>query len=256
MPEYKDFFSFIPTSQNAIDLFESEWACAFPEGSGVDSGGFASTFHDERVFWARERLGGFEDKRVLELGPLEAGHTYALEKMGAQSILAIEASGKAYLKCLIAKEILNLSHSKFLLGDFVEYLKSSEECFDLIFACGVLYHMEDPVEVIELLSNRCGGLFIWTHYYDEELVSRRKAIADRFGEPFNRKRGEQTYRYYPYSYGDALKGTRFCGGRRTGSSWLREDDLFRALEVNGFKIADARREDHDNGPAVWLAAIK
>ena len=52
--------------------------------------------------------GSIEGFRILELGPLESGHTYQLERLGAGSILCIEASPEFYLKSLIIKEILGL----------------------------------------------------------------------------------------------------------------------------------------------------
>ena len=41
------------------------------------------------------------------------------------SITAIEANRRAYLKCLVMKETLGLTRTRFLLGDFVEYLRAS-----------------------------------------------------------------------------------------------------------------------------------
>jgi hypothetical protein len=64
-------------------------------------------------FGVRGRL---DDMSLLELGPLEGAHTYQLEKLGAKSILAIEANVEAFLKCLITKEITGLQVAKFMLG--------------------------------------------------------------------------------------------------------------------------------------------
>ena len=68
-----------------------------------------------QVFGTRGRLAGFG---ILELGPLEGAHTYRLEQLGAERILAIEANVEAYLKCLIVKEILGLIKSKLLTWRF------------------------------------------------------------------------------------------------------------------------------------------
>ena len=81
--------------------------------------------------------------RILELGPLEGGHTYQFERLGAAELIAIEANVEAYLKCLIVKELVGLRRSRFLLGDFIEYLKLDTTRYDLVFCCGVLYHMRD-----------------------------------------------------------------------------------------------------------------
>ena len=47
------------------------------------------------------------------------------------------------------KEAVGLSRTRFLLGDFCEYLETTDERFDLVFASGVLYHMADPIGLIE-----------------------------------------------------------------------------------------------------------
>jgi Protein of unknown function (DUF1698) len=82
---------------------------------------------------------------VLELGPLEGAHTYRLQQLGAGRILAIESNVEAYLKCLIVKEALGMKRAEFMLGDFTLYLQECTERFDLVFCCGVLYHMQDPL---------------------------------------------------------------------------------------------------------------
>src|SRR4051812_20493353 len=94
----------IPTNQNAIDLIDG-WVSQLPPEVGVNAG-HAVLFHDPRTVWALERLGSVAGQTVLELGPLEGGHTYMLHQGGAR-VLAIEANKRAYLKCLIVKELLD-----------------------------------------------------------------------------------------------------------------------------------------------------
>ena len=70
-----------PSPQNAIDIFEGEWASELPDPSLI--AGSITLFDDYRIKWFAEHLGGFQNKTILELGPLEAGHTYMLERLGA-----------------------------------------------------------------------------------------------------------------------------------------------------------------------------
>lgn len=84
-------------------------------------------FDDNRIHWTDEQIGGFKNKNVLELGPLEAGHTYLIEKLGASSVLGIESNARAYLKCLVVKEVMGMTKSHFLLGDFVPFLKENKK---------------------------------------------------------------------------------------------------------------------------------
>ena len=90
-----------PSAQNALDIFQGEWTSRFPASCGLTAGEIPS-FEDMRVLWAIQESGGVEGQSVLELGPLEGGHSFMLQEYGkAASITAIEANTRAYLKCLI-----------------------------------------------------------------------------------------------------------------------------------------------------------
>jgi hypothetical protein len=113
-----------------------------PKGSGLQSGGAEPHFEDTRTAWGASVLGSLEGKSILELGPLEAYNSYQLEQLGAK-LLSIEGNVINFLKCLIVKNVLSMS-TTFLLGDFVQYMQSSSERFDICWASGVLYHSKDP----------------------------------------------------------------------------------------------------------------
>jgi 2-polyprenyl-3-methyl-5-hydroxy-6-metoxy-1,4-benzoquinol methylase len=166
----------VPSAQNVVDIFAGEWSSQLPDPLGEVSAGTIPLFADERVAWAIKHLGDLSGRTVLELGPLEGGHTYLLTKAGAQ-VTAVEMQTRAYLKCLIAKELLDIKGARFLLGDFMEYLQGGEEHFDVCFASGVLYHMRNPVETIALLAKSARQLFLWTHVYDERVVGASRAAT-------------------------------------------------------------------------------
>ena len=130
-----------PTPQNALNIFQGEWTSRLPEPLAQYQAGTLGLFDDERIKWLASEIGGLSEKSVLELGPLEGGHTSMLEQLGAADITAIEANTRAFLKCLIVKELLNLQHAHFLCGDCVEYLHQPGPSFEVCVASGVLYHM-------------------------------------------------------------------------------------------------------------------
>ena len=169
-----------PSDQNALDIFRGQWAFRLPAKFADLRAGHIPAFEDPRIHWALKVIGGVQNKGVLELGPLEAGHTYMLERSGSRSILAIEANHRAYLKCLVMKEILGLHRSRFICGDFVKYLQDMPSHYDLCLASGVLYHLIKPVEVIALASKVADYIFIWTHYYDRDIVAKDAKLAARF----------------------------------------------------------------------------
>jgi spermidine synthase len=134
--------------ENEIDIFAGHWASDLSDiVPGVVSGSTKHFSVDQRSILAMKTLAGGRSERklrVLELGPLEGGHTYQFEKMGVAEIIAVESNAEAFLKCLIVKNLFGLQKARFLLGDFVEFLKQNTNRYDLIFCCGVLYHMQDP----------------------------------------------------------------------------------------------------------------
>ena len=161
-----------PSVQTALDIFPGEWSSELPGEFARCRAGDIPLFQDTRIAWLLEQMGSIEGMNVLELGPLEACHSYMLDRAGARRVVSIEANRRAFLKCLIVKEVLGLPTCEFLCGDFMEYLRESEEQFDLIVASGVLYHMIEPAELLHRAASRTDNLFLWTHFYDQECLDR------------------------------------------------------------------------------------
>jgi hypothetical protein len=220
--------------------------------------GQATLFEDQRIIWAEQQLGGFERKRVIELGPLEAGHTYMLEERGVESVLAIEANSRAYLKCLIVKEILGLKRSRFLLGDFGHYLRESTEQYDFCLASGVLYHMLNPVELIQLISKVSDTVLLWTHYYDEKVITAVPGLAAKFSQITPAEHRGFRHTLYKYSYLDALDWGGFCGGSAPYSFWMSKEDILSCLRYFDFKHLRTAFDtlEHPNGPAFCIFGAK
>lgn len=250
----ENFFEHPPSNQNAIDLFEGQWFSIMPDELNVDSKGIGKLHDDGRIHWASSMFGGFEDKSILELGPLEACHTAMLEKAGANSIVGIEANSEAFLRCLVVKELLGLKRSQFKLGNFVGYLREEEETFDVSIACGVLYHMKNPVELIELLAKRVRFLFVWTHYFDSQLIEQNDVVKSKFSGSWVASHMGFDHRLHAYGYGEALDWKGFCGGGSESCNWMEKEEMLRAFNHFGFELLDEKLEsNHIHGPAVWLA---
>src|SRR5262249_2961527 len=127
------------------------------------------------------------------------GHAYQFEKMGVAEIIAVESNTEAFLKCLIVKNLVGLQKARFLLGDFVEFLKQDTSRYDLIFCCGVLYHMQNPVELIELMAARTDRVFVRTHYFTEDSRPGLPTITVRHGD--------ENYTYHQLMYKDQAQAT-------------------------------------------------
>ena len=243
-------------ARNAVDIFKGEWASALPAELGVDAG-TVPLFDDARLRWLNERL-PVAGRTVLELGPLEGGHTWQLERFGAADILALEANRRAFLKCLVVKELLGLRRARFQCVDFMAWLDTASERFDLCVASGVLYHLRRPVALLERVSRAADGLFLWTHYYDEALVRRNRALAFRFAKGVRSEEGGFAHTLYRREYGAGLFSRPSFGGNAAYSHWLSRADLLAAIAHFGWTSPEIAFEqtDHPNGPCLALLATR
>ncbi|HRF08167.1 MAG TPA: class I SAM-dependent methyltransferase [Xanthobacteraceae bacterium] len=240
-----------PSPDNAFKLFEGEWTSKVP---GFPAGQI-DLFSDSRIDWLVQQCGGLSGKSVLELGPLEGGHTHMLSKAGAGRILSIEANRQAFLRCLVVQAALKFD-AEFLLGDFRSYLKDTEERFDFLLASGVLYHMTNPEEMLVDMARVAPRLGIWTHYFDKAVLERSPQLWEKFDHKLTLKRvGNREIRKYGQRYLKALDWKGFCGAGAMGSHWLERDDITGILEDLGFSITIAFDDPaHLNGPSFLFYA--
>jgi hypothetical protein len=223
-----------PSHQNAVDIFEDHWACRIEEVCpGLKSGLLPVFGADRRPSIAAQHLGlvpgSLDGMTILELGPLEGAHTYQLARLGAKHILAIEANSEAYLKCLVVKEILQIPRCRLLLGDCLKFLQAQQDPFDMIFCSGILYHMENPFELIKGISQHTDRVFLWTHYYDPAIPSNpprnpKAVVCDGL---------ELTF--YEHVYEDMDYG-KFWGGNKPTASWLTKDAIEQCFRHFGYDL--------------------
>jgi Protein of unknown function (DUF1698) len=245
-----------PSPKNAIEIFAGQWASKFPPPFDNLTNGAARLFEDSRVEWAISKVGGVAKKRILELGPLEGGHTFMLDRAGAAEVLAIESNTRAYLKCLVAKELLGMPSARFTCGNFEVYLDQTSDRFDLVFASGVLYHMVKPVELIAKIAAITDAVFLWTHFYDERFLSANPRTAHRIVDPTPSEFQGYRHELHRHEYGAALASPGFCGGSRPHAYWMTRQGILDALRHFGFSSIETSHEqpDHPNGPAFSVMA--
>jgi hypothetical protein len=247
-----------PDPQNALDIFKEEWASRLPGSLAALQAGEIPLFEDARLGWAVEQANGIQDKTVLDLGPLEGGHAYMLEQMGAKEITSIEGNTRAFLKCLIIKELLEMKRVHFLCGNFIEYLRNCPVKFDFCNASGVLYHMSNPAELIALTAQVSDAVYLWTHYYDETVITSTSHVAQRVSAGQQVEHAGFTYTAHRQEYGEFLKHNRFFGGPGSYSNWMERNDILRCL--SHFGLTDIRIAfewpGHIGGPCFSVLAMR
>ena len=262
MADFKNFFGVTPSDQNALDVFAGEWSSSPPAARPELKSGATPLFDDPRIQWAHDRFGetglagGFAGRDVLELGPLEGGHTFLMDRLGAKSITAIEASARAYLKCLIAKETFGMPSAHFLPGDCLTYLRTTHRTYDIGVACGILYHLTNPVELLELLGQRCRAIFLWTVFYDPEFIAKQPEPDKRFSPALPMEHADFKHTLHRFNYGASLDWKGFCGGGEVYSHWMEKPDILAALERFGFGDFRVEQQPNVHGSALMLTARK
>lgn len=242
-----------PSWQNAVEAVGG-WKTSFPPQFELTAGSLAS-YADPRILWAIDCFGPLAGRRVLELGPLDGGHTAMLEAAGA-TVDAVEADHDAFMRCLIAREIFGLTRSTFWLGDFMKALEHWEARYDLIVASGVLYHVADPLRLIELAARRSDAIYIWTHLMGEQAMPPSDPRRGVFTAPPEIHRFHdldvRVYRRVDAEADDDAASCSDDGEQR----WLDRDDLLRALGAVGFHDIRLGHDepDHRNGPALSIFA--
>jgi hypothetical protein len=155
------------------------------------------------------------------------------------------------LKCLIVKELLGMKAS-FLFGDVAEYLRAHDDAdrakFDLIFCSGVLYHMIDPLRLIDLIARCTDRCFVWTHYYRDGLSGRTPEIRTHAGF-------EATH--WLVDYGETRNEAGFWGGNQSHAAWLDRDAILGAFRHFGLaQVEVAFDSELAGGPSFALVASR
>jgi hypothetical protein len=92
-----------------------------------------------------------------------------------------------------------------------------------------LYHLKDPLHLIELAARRADALYLWTHLVTDEATPpsdpRRHLFAPTVETHLFH---DVTVRAYRRTYGHAAENVCFCGGMIDEHRWLHRDDLLGA----------------------------
>lgn len=244
------------SKQNAMDVFSDRWTTNFTP-LGFTNTGTTNLVNDIRLRWLTG-VCEIQGLKVLELGSFEGAHTEFYSRR-CRSVLGIEAHTQHFMKSLVLKNNLALDNVTFLLGDFETFLENDTEEYDLVSAIGVLYHMKNPVKIIDLCSRAARRLVIWTVIYDEQVIpdGHRSRISGpiQFETPIS----YSGYKHFYQEEGalELNKKGKFSGGTDNYAIWLTKDTLLRAIESLGYRVVSEVTNsvpNHRHGRNILLYA--
>lgn len=246
-------------SMQAIFNILGPWATSYPALPSNEpfQAGTISLAEDWRIKLFLAEVGdAIQNMSILELGPLEGGHSLMLARAGAKRILGVEGNPMAFLKCLAIKEMFHINNANYLLGNFVHFARvaaNSGVKYDAVVAIGVLYHMTDPVRLLYDLSRITSKIVLWTHVYDTRVDMKEKY---NWGEVTTATVEGFTHTLHCHNY--FVKSATFLGGPDSNACWLEREDIIGAMEAFGFQQVSimAQSLEHPNGPEITLYATK
>lgn len=176
---------------------------------------------------------------------------------GAAKIVAIESNSKAFLRCLLVQNALKFD-AEFMFGDFRPVLAKRDQKFDLIVASGVLYHMADPVSLLEDMAAGSDSLCLWTHYYDPELATTNARMKRHLStEPTISEFHGMTVETHRHDYLQFLDGPKYAGGTAPYSQWMTRESLIGVLEYLGMTVIVGMEDrSHEAGASILLYATR
>jgi SAM-dependent methyltransferase len=178
--------------------------------------------------------------RVVDLGCLEGGYAVEFARSGFES-LGIEAREDNLRKCEYVKSNLDLPNLNFVQDD-VRNLPAYGK-FDITLCYGLLYHLNDPVNFINIMSNCTNKLLLLnTHFAPErDLRYNLGPLNKRIIAPIQKRikflEPQKNYRLTKISKNEGYKGR-----------WYREW----SENENKEKVEKLLWDSYNNNRSFWL----
>ena len=210
--------------------------------------------------------------RLADVGCLEGGYAVEFARMGFQ-VVGIEVREANIVACNYVKSKTNLPNLKFVKDDAFNIAKYG--VFDVVFCCGLLYHLDRPKHFLETLSAVTTRLVILQTHFSTNAISIRAHLpslarrllaravrTDRQADKFNLSRlGENEGlmgRWYTEFRSDTSFAKRetakWASWDNRRSFWIQREYLLQAIQDVGFDLV---MEQYDSlGPDIAESMLR
>lgn len=172
-------------------------------------------------------------RSLCDLGCLEGGYSLEFARLGMR-VTGIEVRKSNFAACeFIRRESVGISGELVFVNDDA-WNMAQYGAHDVVFCCGLLYHLDRPLDFLRLLYEHCGDcLILDTHFSrkDKKFTESQSDICENEG-----LRGRW---FVEYEEGVAEKNekAKWTAWANRRSFWPLKEELFRALEIVGFRSA-------------------
>lgn len=192
---------------------------------------------DYRNIGLHERF-DLSDKHVLEVGCFEGNHTVELASV-ARKVTAVDSRIEHVVQTLVRCNMAGFHPAVHCWDVETEIPAGLDLTCDVLHHCGVLYHLERPVEHLQrFLPLVSSGLLLDTHVAPEGAELKEYAGV----------------RYW--YFGEHGRSNPFAG-MYGHAKWIVLDDLCELLQQLGFASVDVAEQRYErSGPRVLIYASR
>ncbi len=203
--------------------------------------------------------------RLADIGCLEGGYAVEFARMGFQ-VLGIEVREANIAACHYVKSRTSLPNLEFVKDNALNIAKHG--VFDVVFCCGLLYHLDKPRHFLETLSSVTTKLMILQTHFATNAVNMRSRLPWWMRQVLAKiEGGDRTDRFVlsQLSENEGLAGrwytefpnekafnkrenVKWASWDNRRSFWIQREDLLQAILDVGFDLV---MEQYDNlGPSI------
>jgi SAM-dependent methyltransferase len=176
---------------------------------------------------------GLKGTSIADLGCLEGGYSTEFARLGMDTT-GLEIRSSNLQSCLHVKSNVNLPNLRFLQEDAMNIERHG--VFDVLFVCGLLYHLDKPKLFLEAASRSCRkAIFLETHFasLDSDVsVETYKLTETQTNEGL---RG-RWYSEHGEVTEDRLEAMKWSSWSNHRSFWIQKFDLLQTLSDIGFEL--------------------
>jgi SAM-dependent methyltransferase len=171
--------------------------------------------------------------RVVDLGCLEGGYTVEFARAG-YAALGVEARSESVARCRYVQGRLGLENLSFVQDD-VRNLKDHGE-FDIVFCCGLLYHLDYPGTFLKLLGQVTGSLLLLHTHYAENEINPNYPLSGLTEHEGLMGRWWAEAPEGAWSSMEQMEAASWASWNNTASFWPLKRHLLKAMRDGGFPI--------------------
>lgn len=190
---------------------------------------------------------------VVDLGCLEGGYTVEFARAGYNAC-GIEVRETNLEACNYAKERVNVKNLHFVQDDARNMHKYGP--FDVTFCSGLLYHLDRPLEFLQMVAEQTNKMLILQTHFAPEHDKRRPGLKALFTRMRRRITGSEkssglNYGLSPLTENEGLPGrwfrefspdqaydeqNRWASWNNERSFWLTRPAILQSMKDIGFDL--------------------